>query len=245
MFKYDSPVFRLISKIADIIILNFLWILCSIPIFTIGASTTALYYVCMKLVKNEEGYIIKDFFHSFKENFKQSTIITLIYGVITAFFALDIRLLSITGEMTSVQSILRIIFFVALGILFCLAEYTFPMLAKFDNTIKNTIKNAFIMAFIDLKKFISVTFMNLVVILLMVLTPNTFLKILFVCVVVGISGPAYVNAYTFNRLFEKYAPQKANSQEEEEGFDPTSIDLEKLNAEVNVETESIVENDLD
>lgn len=215
MFKYDSPLFRFMSKMADIVILNFLWMICCIPIFTVGASTTALYYVCMKLVKNEEGYIIKDFFHSFKDNFKQATAITFIYGFIGAFFALDFMLLNNRGaEMTSLQSILRIVFIVGLVILFCMAEYTFPMLAKFDNTTKNTIKNAFVMAFIDLKKFISITFVNLVIVLLIVLTPNTFVKILFVCVIMGISGPAYINANTFNRLFEKYlASEKTEDAE--------------------------------
>lgn len=211
MFRYDSPIFRLMSKIADIIILNFLWFFCSIPLFTCGASTTALYYVLMKLVKDEEGYIIKDFFMSFRTNFKQSTMITFIYGFLGAFFALDIRLLSAFGQpLSTFQSILRIVLFVFAIALFILAEYTFPILAKFDNTIKNTIKNAFVMAFIDLKKCISITFVNLAIVLLILLTPNTFVKIVFVCVIMGISGPAFINAYTFNKLFEKFLPKEKN-----------------------------------
>ena len=74
----DSGIMRVLSKICDIVCLNVLWLVCSLPIITIGASTTALYTVMLKLVKNEEGYIFKGFLHAFKLNFKQSTIIWLI-----------------------------------------------------------------------------------------------------------------------------------------------------------------------
>ena len=82
LFNYDNPVWRFIGKLGDLIILNILWMITSIPIVTIGASITALYYVTLKLVRDEDGYTIKSFFKSFKENFKQSTIIWLIMLVI-------------------------------------------------------------------------------------------------------------------------------------------------------------------
>ena len=64
----DSGIMRVLSKICDIVCLNVLWLVCSLPIITIGASTTALYTVMLKLVKNEEGYIFKGFLHAFKLN---------------------------------------------------------------------------------------------------------------------------------------------------------------------------------
>ena len=70
LFNYDNPVWRFIGKLGDLIILNILWMITSIPIVTIGASTTALYYVTLKLVRDEDGYTIKSFFKSFRDNFK-------------------------------------------------------------------------------------------------------------------------------------------------------------------------------
>ena len=70
LFNYDNPVWRFIGKLGDLILLNILWTICSIPIFTIGASTTAVYYVTLKLVRDEDSSTIKGFFHSFKSNFK-------------------------------------------------------------------------------------------------------------------------------------------------------------------------------
>ena len=73
IFNYDNPVWRFIGKLGDLIILNILWIVCSIPVFTAGASTTAVYYVTLKLVRDEDDSTIRSFFRSFKSNFKQAT----------------------------------------------------------------------------------------------------------------------------------------------------------------------------
>ena len=78
-FNYDNPVWRFIGKFWDVLVINFLWIICSIPIVTIGSSTTAMYYVTLKLARDEDGYTIQSFFKSFKENFKQATAIWLIF----------------------------------------------------------------------------------------------------------------------------------------------------------------------
>ena len=75
LFSLDGKLFHILSRIADLILLNVLWLLSSLPIITIGASTTALYYVMLKIVKNEDSYIIRSFFHSFFQNIRQSTII--------------------------------------------------------------------------------------------------------------------------------------------------------------------------
>ena len=74
LFSYDNPVMQFLTKVANCVYLNILWFIFSIPIFTIGASTTALYYVSLKMVKDQESGIFSAFFSSFKENFKQSTI---------------------------------------------------------------------------------------------------------------------------------------------------------------------------
>ena len=78
LFNLDGPVLQFINKLVYSVYLNILWFICCIPIVTVGASTTALFYVSLKVAKNEEGNLTKAFFHSFRENFKQGTIIWLI-----------------------------------------------------------------------------------------------------------------------------------------------------------------------
>lgn len=144
----DNPVMQAIGRAADFIILNILWILCSIPIVTIGASTTALYTVMLKLVKNEEGYIVKGFFKAFKENFRQSTVMELIFLVPSFILIVDFSALKLMpGKMASYMGVFL---FVMGCLLICTAVYAFALQARFVNTIKNTLKNAVILVFAKL-----------------------------------------------------------------------------------------------
>ena len=90
IFDLDNPVWRFMGKVFDMMVLTVLWVVTSLPVVTIGASTTALYYVGMKLARDEEGYIIKDFFRSFKENFRQATAAWAILLALGIFFAVDL-----------------------------------------------------------------------------------------------------------------------------------------------------------
>ena len=86
----DNVVTRALSRICDFVILNILWLVCSIPIVTIGASTAALYSVMQKIIRNEEGYIASGFFKAFKENFKQSTIMWLVIVILGSILSVDL-----------------------------------------------------------------------------------------------------------------------------------------------------------
>ena len=91
LFNINNGFFRAIGRIIDVCWLNILWVLTSLPIITIGASTTALYYTSMKMIRNEAGYVSSDFFRSFKDNFKQSTIIWLLLLLVTMILVCDYR----------------------------------------------------------------------------------------------------------------------------------------------------------
>lgn len=71
LFNLDNPIWRFMGKLVDVFILTLLWAVCCIPIITIGPASTAVYYVTLKLVRDEESYTVRSFFKSFKENFKQ------------------------------------------------------------------------------------------------------------------------------------------------------------------------------
>ena len=89
IFNMDSPIMRFLNLVADLMIMNFVVTLCCLPIITIGASVTAMHYVMLKMVRGEDGYLVKDFFKSFKLNFKQATIIWLIMLLLIAVFVGD------------------------------------------------------------------------------------------------------------------------------------------------------------
>ena len=91
-FDMDNRFFTFMSRVSDLIILNLLCILCCLPIVTAGASITAMFYVTLKMVRNEEAYIAKSFFKSFKQNLKQSIIINLIMLVTGALLYFDLTI---------------------------------------------------------------------------------------------------------------------------------------------------------
>jgi len=213
LFSLDNPIWSFMGKIADLIVLNLLVLICSLPIFTIGASWTALYYVTIRMVRKEEGYVIKDFFRSFKENFKQATIIWLLILVVVAVFVGDVWIYNmIPTQIPQVIMTLVVVFgCVALGAVI----YVFPLLARFDNTTKNMIKNAFILSIVKLPY----TLLFILLMITPVLLAVFVLEILPVVIMVGVSLPAYLISVMLVRIFRKLEPVEPvleNNEEAEE-----------------------------
>jgi len=149
LFSYDSRFTQVLMKLVYSSYLNILWFICSIPIFTIGASTTALYYTCLKIVRNEEGNVTKTFFKSFKENFRQATVIWLILFAIGSFLAFDFYVLynlrlNTAMPMAAFWTILLAILIGAIIIYLIVLFMVFPLQASVINTTPNMFKNAFL-----------------------------------------------------------------------------------------------------
>ena len=142
LFNLDGPVLQFINKIVYSVYLNILWFICSIPIVTIGASTTALFYVTLKISKNEEGSITKAFFHSFKENLRQGTAIWLILLAFGIILGIDGYVLYHMRFENVFWTLCTAVFCVAAAAYAIILMYIFPLLARFDNTIGAMFKNA-------------------------------------------------------------------------------------------------------
>ena len=142
LFNLDGPVLQFINKIVYSVYLNILWFICSIPIVTIGASTTALFYVTLKISKNEEGSITKAFFHSFKENLRQGTVVWLILLAFGIILGIDGYVLYHMRFENVFWTLCTAVFCVAAAAYAIILMYIFPLLARFDNTIGAMFKNA-------------------------------------------------------------------------------------------------------
>ena len=134
IFNYDSKFFAGMTKVSDTIIINILFVICSIPIVTIGASITALYSVSMKITRDEDIYAAKEFIKQFKQNFKQSTIIWIILLVIGLFIGLDFYLYSLMSDNT-ISMIFKFIFTIVSVVLAFILIYVFPLTARFENIL--------------------------------------------------------------------------------------------------------------
>ena len=169
----DNPVMQFITKLVNAVYLNILWLLCCLPIFTIGASTTALFYVTLKMVKNEEGNITKAFFHSFKENLKQGTIIWLILLGLGIIFGIDGYVLYHMRFENAFCTICTALFIVAVIAYAIVLMYIFPLLARFNNTTLSMFKNSIMigMRFLLCTVLMAVIYFAMAFIIINIFTP--------------------------------------------------------------------------
>lgn len=213
-FDIDGSFIVGLTKVADVFILNLLLILCCIPIITIGPAVTAMYYVTLKMVKDEDCYIVKSFFKSFKQNFKQGTLIWLILLAVGLIMYADSRIM--TGEYTEYMNLsngamtVMSVLLMATTLLYLFTiSYVFPVLARFDNTIKRTIANAFFMSVKHFPSTIVIIIVNVVPIILMYIEPRA---LILVFVIFGLS--AYINSFFFVKIFKNYMPEEHITEDE-------------------------------
>ncbi|MGN0351678.1 MAG: YesL family protein [Roseburia sp.] len=206
IFNVDNPVFRAINTIGKIFLLDMLWLVCSLPIFTIGASTTALIYACMK-IKDDEGYVTANFFKSFKENFKQATVIFLLYLVVGIILGADFVL----GNQIDNRSI-GLALQIGAGILaipyFLSLLYVFGVQARFVNSVKDTIRYAFFMSLRHMKD----TLQMAILMILFLWVNTTVLLANFLSLIYGVGLMGFFFAAYYRHAFEKYL----NPSEEKE-----------------------------
>lgn len=232
----DSPLMKFLNRMTDVLWLNILVILFCIPgiigayfayhlqamvfwlaaaliSFPAGAAFTALHYVCLKLVRDEEGYITKDFFKSYKQNFKQGTIIWLLISVISVVLVIDYKCL---GSMEGNVKFLFGAITAAAIFLLCTSLYVFPVLSHFVNTIKGTIKNAFLMSIFALPRTILMVLLFISPVALLYLVER-FQTGFWIIPLVGLfcfSAPAYFRAKLYSKIFKKFEPESSSANDD-------------------------------
>lgn len=169
----EGPVMQFITKIAYSAYLNVLWFICCIPIFTVGASTTALFYVTLKMAKNEEGNITKAFFRSFRENFKQGTKIWLILLAVGIILGLDGYTLYHMRFTNVFWTLITALFIVASVAYVIILMYIFPLLARFRNTTVAMFKNSIMigMRFLLCTALMAVIYFVMILVVIRIFTP--------------------------------------------------------------------------
>lgn len=144
-FQMDNPLFHILQKMLNVVGLSLVWILCCLPVVTIGASTAALYYTTVKVVRNERGYLFAEYFSAFKKNFRQGTIATLVYLAVSALFYFDVRILNLLrGEVADAGALKMSIY----GVVIVLSLYYVLLLlqmSRFNNNLKALARNTLIL----------------------------------------------------------------------------------------------------
>lgn len=207
----DNVIVRALNKICDMVCLNILWLVCCIPVFTIGASTTALYTVMMKMVKNEEGYIFRGFFKAFKENFKQSTIMWIILFMLGIVCFIDYR---VAGMITGTGGmILRVIFFLFGFFILSVMIYVFPLTARYENTIGATFRNAMLLTIGRFPYTLLMVAVMAVAVVASVWNSVTLMFAIPLWFLIGGSLLAWINSFILWRVFRVFESEDKNSDD--------------------------------
>ncbi len=206
-FSDSNPVIRGLTKLADLMWLNALFIITSLPLFTIGAAASALYYESMRVVQGEEAYITRDFFKAFKNNFKYATIVWIVSAFLLLLFGYTFYILG-KSDLSYAHIAMGILGVPIILICFMLL-YVFPIMSRFENTLMNTVINALLISLAQFPKTILMLAFSAVPILLVLSSLNWFPLL----ILGGFAIVAYVNGSFMNKIFEKIQNKENDRQE--------------------------------
>lgn len=196
IFNYDNKVFEILGKAVDWIYISFLWLIFSLPVFTIGASTTALYETVHKVIRKSKGYVWRTFWTTFKMNFKKTTKIWMIQLVVVAVLFLDMKVMQSFLEQGSKLGSLYYFFYISLFFMYVWIIYTCAYAARIEDTVKTIMKNAAFMAVMNLPWAIVMIALFIAAVVLVSVSP--------ICVFILPTGVFLLYDMILMKVFNKY-----------------------------------------
>lgn len=220
-FSVDSPLYKFMNRLMDVFKLNCMWLLCSLPIVTMGAATTAAYTITLKMVKDEEGYIAGPFWKEFKANLKKGSILGVIGMVASYAVYLDFQLYHAAKHHNIMFLIIGV---VGVYLIFMHMVYAFPLMARYENSIINTMRNSYSIAakFLGRTAFLAVLLVIEMAIIMWNLT-TMFAAVLIgpACIIFTISGFAntFFEVIERENLMAEVDEKTAEASDDEEDFE--------------------------
>lgn len=204
LFNFESPLMQILNNVADLIVLNFIWLICCIPVITIGPASAAMCCVARGMAKGDWPPVLKTFFKAFRSNFKQAIQVSLVLLIPVCLLGYYL-LLAASGGMDDAP-MLKYLSWLAIAVIGIVCSYAYPLLAHFDNTVGNTLKNAVILPLANPVLALIVTGLNLLPILLLLINAELLILFSFFWVLIGCALTAYINARLLGSFFQKLAP---------------------------------------
>lgn len=200
-FSSDSKLMQAMGRIGDLVILNLLFFISCLPLFTIGAASAALYTVCFQMGTEKESGIFRTYVHAFRENFKQGTVVFLILALFLLAGFFDTLLLSSLAGWLRYGCILTAILLVLAVLMY---SYAFPLLSQFSNGIRATLKNALFLSLGYLPRSLLIAAVNVFPMALALLDLYLFLQAGFLWIFLYFSAAAYLNSLLLKKVFARY-----------------------------------------
>lgn len=213
IFAPDSGLMKILSKLSDWIILNMLFVISCIPVITIGAAVTAL-YDGIRRIQEHQGFGWKVYWAAFGRDFKKSTLLWLILA--GSGFLIVYGLVFYLKTDAAIGGLGKIICII-IGIVWLLASaWVFPIHAKYDNSVKQTIKNAMLCGCMFLPQTIIAVLLNAVPVAVALLLTSIFMKMAVVWFMLWFSVSAAVIHNRFQKPFAKMSPEQSTEETQNE-----------------------------
>lgn len=210
LFSPDSKFMRAMSLLGDLVVLNLVFLVCCLPVVTIGPAVAALDASAFRIIRGEEGRPVKAFFQALRQNLRRGIGLWLVLLLAGAAVALDIWLFA---AFTGPLRLLLVPFGILLALALFTAGYAFPLLSQFDNTVKGTLKNALFLSVGYLPRTIVITALNVFPFALLVWDMLMFLKCGFIWIFVYFAAAACLNAKLLEKVFTPYWEQNKEEKE--------------------------------
>ena len=201
-FVIDSPVMRFLGRIGDIIILNLIFVVTALPVVTVGMALSALYTVAMKLARGEDPSVLREYIRAFWRNRKPATICWLIMAAAGALIFLDFRLAGAFGGV--LYTVVRLLLAMIFGVWMLTFLYLFPYIARFENTVFHSVKNALFLSAAHLPSTVMMLVISVGLIVVTLFTSRTFVIGTIGWFFAGFAAVAYTQSFLFSRIFSKY-----------------------------------------
>ena len=206
-FGIDNPFFAFMGRVGDILILNILFVITSIPVVTIGMSLSAMYRVTLRMARKECNYVAIEYFRASREEWKKSTVIWLIMLMSGGVLVFDV---TVGKDMwNALNAAVGALIFIW-GMLF---TYVFAVQARFENTVKNIFKNALYMAVRHFPFTVIMMVLNAIPAVCILFGSMTMALATPIYVAAGFTVTARINSIFLNRIFRKYAPEEEEAED--------------------------------
>ncbi|MCI6851873.1 MAG: YesL family protein [Clostridiales bacterium] len=202
LFNYENPFIQFLVRVGDLIILNVLFILCSAPVVTLGASLTALHRVTQNMLFEQEEPLLKAFFRAFRQNFKQSTLAWLVELVVIVSLVCDVLLVMayFNGGLAKAMYILVAVLAILVAGVYA---YLMPLIARYENGMRQQVNNALVLAIIKLPKTLLLVFLNLLPVILVLISVPVFVQTLIFWVVIGFAFVSFIESSILKPVFQQ------------------------------------------
>lgn len=202
LFNLENTFFQFLTRVGDLILVNCLFLICSLPIVTIGAATAGLHKVTQDMVTEEDKGVFKTFFRAFAGNFKQATASWL--AVLAILIGMGCNFLLVTVYFTGTLAlVLKCVLGVIIGIMLAVVSYLFPLIVRYDNTLREHVINSGVLAVVKLPRTIGMMFLNILPVLIAVVSLQTFFSTFVFWITVGFGFTSYLSSTLLAPVFKE------------------------------------------